>query len=327
MPADILADLRRRDFTVNAMAIELGTGRFGLLDPLGGRADLAAHQLRVLHPLSFVEDPTRIFRAARYAARLGFSQDPWSSAAQRLALRLVPYSRLSGQRITAELERIAAESGAGVALELLGTGQAFRLLDPRYRFTRVTVTRLRGLGETLTWAAAHRVEARALELAVVALLADQPPAVRAASLRRLAFSGDTLARLERTVAAATVAAAALRGAGTASARARTLRRLHPLELAWLRLAGDARGRAAIGWFVEHGRGAIPSLRGEDVIALGVPRGPAVARTLERLTDARLDGAVRDAESERAYVRALVAAHAGSPAAEGREANHSTRGEE
>ncbi len=79
-PAAIGEDLRRRDFTVNAMAAELSSGAFLLVDPLGGRRDLQRRRLRVLHPLSFVEDPTRIFRAARYGARLGLTPDPWTAA-------------------------------------------------------------------------------------------------------------------------------------------------------------------------------------------------------------------------------------------------------
>src|SRR5262249_42677625 len=115
LPASIAADLGRRDFTINAMAVELG-GDMRLHDPHGGRADLRGRRLRVLHPLSFVDDPTRIFRAARYAARLDLAYDGWTSACQALALRLGPYGALSGTRIVAELERIVAEPQAEAAL-------------------------------------------------------------------------------------------------------------------------------------------------------------------------------------------------------------------
>ena len=103
MPASIEQDLRRRDFTVNAMAVELGSGAFELLDPHGGRVDLEARRLRILHPASFVEDPTRMFRAARYAARLGLRPDAWTTRCQAWALSLAPYPALSGARILAEL--------------------------------------------------------------------------------------------------------------------------------------------------------------------------------------------------------------------------------
>src|SRR5207245_10161228 len=132
--AGIDQDLRPRDFTGNAMASELPSGAFGLLDPLGGRAALVRRRLRVLHPLSYVEDPTRVFRAARYATRFGFAQDAATARARALALRLVPYAALSGQRLAAELERILAEARAELTLSRLGTDGAFRLLDPPYPF-------------------------------------------------------------------------------------------------------------------------------------------------------------------------------------------------
>ena len=83
-PAGIEADLLRRDFTVNAMALRLGNGD-SLLDPAGGRGDLERRVIRVLHRESFRDDPTRIFRAVRYAARLGFELDPETDELARAA--------------------------------------------------------------------------------------------------------------------------------------------------------------------------------------------------------------------------------------------------
>src|SRR5204862_7959974 len=140
MPAAIEEDLRRRDFSVNAMAIELASGAWGLLDPFGGREDLARRRLRVLHPLAYVEDPTRLFRAARHGARLGLTPDRATLAAQALALRLVPYPALSGQRIVAELERILVEPRAAETLARLGRRRAFRMLDTRDRVSAVPMS-------------------------------------------------------------------------------------------------------------------------------------------------------------------------------------------
>src|SRR5581483_8168608 len=140
------------DFTVNAMAVELGSGAFALLDPFGGRADLARRRLTVLHPLSFVEDPTRIFRAARYAARLGFALDGWTARARALALRLAPYPALSGARLVQELARILADTRPAVALRALGAAGAYRLLDPAYRFGAPAARRVASLPGTLAWA-------------------------------------------------------------------------------------------------------------------------------------------------------------------------------
>ncbi len=112
---DVEADLARRDFTINAMAIPL-CGEPHLIDPHAGRADLAAGLLRILHPRSFENDPTRALRAARYAARFGFELEPETA---RL-LQRAELATVSEDRRRAELLRVAAETEAPRALGLLG---------------------------------------------------------------------------------------------------------------------------------------------------------------------------------------------------------------
>jgi len=304
MPAGIDQDLRRRDFTINAMAIELHSGAFGLLDPLGGRAALVRRRLRVLHPLSYVEDPTRVFRAARYATRFGFAQDAATARARALALRLVPYAALSGQRLAAELERILAEARAELTLSRLGTDGAFRLLDPRYRFTASTAHLVAELPGALAWVRARGLGVEPVELGALALTGDQPQAIATAALERLAFSGEPLARLRHALAEGRALVARLRDANAPSARARVLREQAPVVLAWLWLVGDGRTRAVLDWYLGLDR-ALIALSGDEVVALGVPRGPAVARVLAELRDGRLDGRITDRAMEVAQVRHRV----------------------
>jgi tRNA nucleotidyltransferase (CCA-adding enzyme) len=109
------ADLARRDFTINAMAIPLH-GEPRLVDPHGGRADLAAKRLRVLHPGSFVDDPTRAIRAARYAARFDFELEAETAE----LLRRADLNTVSADRREAELLRLASEVEAPRAFGLLG---------------------------------------------------------------------------------------------------------------------------------------------------------------------------------------------------------------
>jgi len=302
LPAGIAEDLRRRDFTVNAMAIELSSGAFGLIDPLGGRLDLARRRLRVLHPLSYVEDPTRIFRATRYATRLGLTPDRATIRAQALALRLVPYAALSGQRIAAELALILSESAAGTILLRLARSGAFRLLDPGYRLTAATGRRLGALPEALGWARARGLDADPVALTALALAAARPEA--GALFSRLGFTGGPLAVLERAHAGSASLAARLAAAATPSERARELRGTAPIELAWRWLTGDRDARATIDWFAGLDP-RIASLSGDDVVALGVPRGPAVARVLGELRDARLDGTLTSRAMEEAHVREWI----------------------
>jgi len=303
LPAAIADDLRRRDFTVNAMAIELSSRDFGLIDPLGGRLDLARRRLRLLHPLSYVEDPTRIFRAARYAARLGLSPDRATTRAQALALRRAPFAALAGQRVAAELELIAREPQAGTILLRLGRSGAFRLLDAGYQFTTASRRRLAALAEALAWARGRGLDVDAVGLVALALADSR----RAAGtlFTKLGFAGGPLAVLERAHADAAARAARLTAAGAPSARARELRGSPPLELAWLWLTGDREVRDAVDWFAALDPRVV-SLSGDDIVALGVPRGPAVARVLAEMRDARLDGRLASRAMEEAHVRQWMA---------------------
>jgi tRNA nucleotidyltransferase (CCA-adding enzyme) len=112
--APIRTDLARRDFTVNAMAIPLGDPG-ELLDPYDGQIDLKAGELRVIHAGSFVDDPTRALRAARYASRFGFGIE----AGTRELLLATDLDTVTPERRAAELRRLASEPDATRGLELL----------------------------------------------------------------------------------------------------------------------------------------------------------------------------------------------------------------
>jgi tRNA nucleotidyltransferase (CCA-adding enzyme) len=301
-PAAIEEDLRRRDFTVNAMAAELASPALLLVDPLGGRGDLRARRLRVLHPLSFVDDPTRVFRAARYAVRLGLTLDPWTAECQRLALELAPFDALSGARVAAELKRILAEPRPERALDQLGGAGAFRLLDHGYRYTPATAARVERLAVTLAWIRAGGATVDTGELLALVLLADQASGVAAAAGRRLGLGGPAGARLMSAAQRAEALAARLRAAATRSAVGRALRGRTGLELAWLWLDGDVATRQTVARFQGRDAAVRPWLSGDEVVALGIPRGPVVARVLEELRDGRLDRTLSSRAAARRHVR-------------------------
>jgi tRNA nucleotidyltransferase (CCA-adding enzyme) len=122
-PATLSEDLARRDFTINAMAVPLLEGEPELVDPHGGLEDLQAGVLRVLHPGSFGDDPTRALRAARYAARLGLELEPETAT----LLREADLGTVSADRVEAELRRIAAEPASARAVALAAE---WGLIDP-----------------------------------------------------------------------------------------------------------------------------------------------------------------------------------------------------
>jgi tRNA nucleotidyltransferase (CCA-adding enzyme) len=120
--ASIEEDLARRDFTINAMAIPL-QGEPRLIDPHGGSGDLEDGLLRVLHERSFLDDPTRAIRAARYASRFGFRLEPKTEK----LLRETDLTTVSADRRRTELERLAAEANACDGFELLAEWGAIDL--------------------------------------------------------------------------------------------------------------------------------------------------------------------------------------------------------
>jgi tRNA nucleotidyltransferase (CCA-adding enzyme) len=298
-PANLLEDLRRRDFSVNAMALALSPDRFGrLLDPLGGQADVRCRRLRALHPLSFVEDPTRVFRAARYAARLGFRLDAATVAAIRLAVERPGYVALSGRRLWHEIELAAVEPRARLVFELLVRWKATRL----WNLDGASPRHLPAAEQLERWAKSAGVAVDPAELGLLALTLGRPAEVVERSLDRLALAGEPRARLEAGVLAGPLA------------RRLEAERLSPSTVgelldaapeaaalaAWLR--GGARARRRIQWYLAHGRAVRPRLTGRDLLALGVPGGPRVGAALGMLRRHRLDGGAGSVAEERELVK-------------------------
>jgi tRNA nucleotidyltransferase (CCA-adding enzyme) len=303
-PAALTVDLGRRDFSVNALAIRLdGAARGQLLDPTGGLADLRRRRLRVLHPLSFVEDPTRVFRAARLAARLGYRLEPGTARLARAAVRLAPYPALSGDRLRREVWAALAEPDPAAAALALGRSGALRLVEPRHRLGRRARAALGALAARLaglSLAAATREALWAL-----ALTADASPGVGDAWLARLG-AGPTL---RAAVATARRQGPALLAALPSGPRDReaVLRDRPEATVAWaLVTAADGPARRALAEHLGRWRHAPPPLDGDDLQALGVAPGPALGRLLEGLRDARAEGAVTDRAGAVAWVRAAVA---------------------
>jgi len=267
-PAPLSKDLERRDFTVNAMAIPIA-GDGELIDPFGGRDDLAAGLLRILHAESFVDDPTRALRAARYAGRLGFGLE--EETARLLAA--ADLSTVSSDRVDAETLRIAADPDPWAAFGLLEAWGVITIGPDAIELGRRVAALITGepwIGQ-----------------------ADRSVAIHAAVLGHIPSGRRDLVEIAHGLAA--------KQPFRPSEELRAADGHDELEL----LLATAMGAAWAERVVGEWRLVELDIDGEDLLAAGIPQGPAIGRGLEAAMAAKVDGAVicRDLELEVALAAA------------------------
>ncbi len=299
-PGTWLEDLLRRDVTINAMAFVLDDrGPAALRDPLGGRADLSRRTLRVMHRLSCVEDPTRAWRLARIAARLGMSMHPESGKAIALALEVDSFAALSASRRWREFVIVTQEDDPVGAFRRLDRAGILTALVPGARWDAPTARAMRRLVKGLKEGPlAEDPGAPAPMIHLALLLSRTSPAVRDHTLRTLGLRGRTARSLIQVRRACAVLRRTLAVDPPPGRVAEACERAGPIPTAILWCAGEPGHRRAIGRYLRRDRNIRTVLDGDAVRALGIAPGPAVGRILRALRAARRDGTVRDAKGER-----------------------------
>ncbi len=311
IPGGLRQDLFRRDFTINAMAVALDPERFGvLLDPFGGRSDLKLGRIRVLHGLSFLEDPTRAFRAVRFAARLDFALADETEHLLRVARREDAFSALSSARLGREMERLLSERRLVRAGRLLARLRLLEVLHPDLRLTAKGKARLERTEEVLAWARLQpeAPEARGWLVALAVLLDPLGPAARQGMLQRTVVrAGDRGLLLEAQARAARVLARLpRRWAGDAALHAACAEETPEVLLLAMVLAPREETRARLARGLTVLRNVRPDVTGRDLLRQGVPQGPGIAAGLRAALRAKLQGA----EGKEAQLAAAVRAARG-----------------
>ena len=150
--SSIKLDLFRRDFTINTLAIQLNPERFGILiDFFSARKDIKEKTIRVLHNLSFVEDPTRAFRAIKFEQRFGFSIGKLTSGLIENAVKMDLFSRLSGRRIISEIKQIFQEDNPVPAIMRLDDFKLLKVIHPSLSLTADMTALLNSVKKVLSW--------------------------------------------------------------------------------------------------------------------------------------------------------------------------------
>jgi tRNA nucleotidyltransferase (CCA-adding enzyme) len=286
-------DLLRRDFTVNAIAVALAGDRQGRLRTVpDALADLQARRLRVLHERSFLDDPTRLLRLARYRARLGFEPERRTAELAAKALDAGALGSVSPARIGAELRLALREPDPIASLASLAELGVLGALDPSLRFSEVLARAA---------LAALPPDGRSDLLLLASLLAsidggDREGAMKA-FLDRLEFIAADRDRATRAALLAPALIAPLAAAQSPSQLRKAVVGA-PLEAVAIAAALDQleppapAARAAREW-LEELRHIRLRISGDDLLSAGVASGPEVGRRLEAALDMRLDGKLDD----------------------------------
>ncbi len=298
--ASIREDLFRRDFTVNAMAVSLKAEDYGrLVDPFGGRRDIAERRLRVLHNLSFVDDPTRIFRAVRYESRLGFRMDEHAAGLARSCVEMGLFDDLSSTRLRDELVDILdepdaprsilrlAEIGVATAVHphLAADEEAVALVErlhalreryapelPRWRLGLAVLARHLPTYELYSWLGRLRLRRRDIEQIVAAVV----------------FAPRLVERLQRAASPAEIVSL-----------------VEPVAPDAPLLALAMRDLPAIEEYFERLRGIELEIGGSDLVELGLEQSPLVGEILAELRRRKLNGALAGREAELRTARELI----------------------
>jgi tRNA nucleotidyltransferase (CCA-adding enzyme) len=273
-------DFSRRDFTVNAMALHLIPDRWGQWeDPFNGRQDLRAGLVRALHEKSFVDDPTRIHRAARYAGRYGWKVEPFTLRWLKSAIKEDRPALLSPARLRAELEKVLGEADPRAALTLLWKWGTWRYWSPGWMWSRF-------LESALAPAKDGGKDVDSLLFRLMALNRSHPAQAIQQDLSRLEFPRSTVEAVKKT----TAALEALENNRLASPFSLTPTARHFLKLA-------LKNKEVL----QRWERSTPVLNGKDLKTLGYTPGPAYQEILESLRLARWQGRVRSREDEIRHV--------------------------
>ena len=309
--SSIKKDLYRRDFTINTLAVRLNPLAFGqLIDFYGGQRDLKQRIIRVLHSLSFVEDPTRVFRAIRFELRFGFQLSKETLALIKGAVKMELFHRLSGQRLLDELRCVFSERTPRHAVRRLADLDLLRFIHPKLTWSNRLDRRLIEVEEALDWyrlSSLDRTMSRWLVYAMALTEVLPEPAVK-----------DLLARFpvaeaeRRAITAARFTTQHIcrqlsrRVPPRPSETVRLLTGLSDETLVFLlaKNASESAKQQIVAYLTTY-RTIKPALTGTELTALGFTPGPLYSRILARLTEARLDGEVTSEAEERDLVKQFV----------------------
>jgi tRNA nucleotidyltransferase (CCA-adding enzyme) len=300
--ASIRDDLHRRDFTINAMAASLKGSDFGrLLDPFGGRRDLVAGRIRVLHNLSFIDDPTRILRAIRYEGRYGFRMDEHTARLARACIEMGLVGDLSSERLRDELELLLSEGEIEHGVLRLAELGAATAIHPHVAADEEAVGLIRRGREV---AVEYGLDVPHWRIGIAALARRLPPDEVYGWLDRMKMRRGDVEQIAHAVTVGPRLVERLRNGELTAAEVVALAEPYFPDTPLFALALD--DLPALRRYFSELRGIRLEVTGTDLADLGLAESPRVGEVLAELRRLKLNGELDGRESELQAARELIA---------------------
>jgi len=306
--SSIKKDLYRRDFTINTLAIKLNPKDFGILiDFFGSQRDLREKAIRVLHNLSFIEDPTRAFRAVRFSERFGFKISKHTENLMKLAIKMNLFEKLSGPRLYEELLLAFNETEPVKTLKRLSDYGLLKVIHPNLIFNEELELTLKSMYETLSWFNLLFLEEKT-DRGILYLM----------SLLSGLKEEEVMAVIERLSPSPKVRDMIING----MSQTRDLLRKFPLDdpveiyhhlhklnletvLFSMAISKDRQKQKVISQYLTELRKVKTILKGDDLKNIGIQPGPLYSKILTMLLEERLRGHLKSREDEEKFIKEIA----------------------
>ena len=301
--SSIKLDLFRRDFTINTLAIHLNPGKFGtLIDFYSAQRDIKDKVIRVLHNLSFVEDPTRVFRALRFEQRFGFSIGKFTSGLIENAVKMDFFKRLSGRRVFTELRLILEEEDPSLAIARLNDFDLLKFIHPSIVFNNELLWMLNAAKEVLAWFDLLFLQESYMKWAVYFIVLihhcdktttqdicsrlELAPRYRSIFLKERFEAQACLSWLERSVSVP-----------NSTIFHQLTGRKTELVLAIMAMTKNETVKRIISKYFTHLRYIKPLIKGKDLMEMGYHPGPIFREILTAVHNEKLNGQLKTKKEE------------------------------
>lgn len=310
--SSLKTDLYRRDFTINTLAVRLNKADYGqLIDYFGAQRDLQEKIIRVLHNLSFVEDPSRVFRAIRFEQRLGFSIAKHTENLIKNAVRMEFLEKLGGKRLLSELVLIFREKEPLLAVERMAALGLLKYIHPELQLTPDNRRVLEEARKIISWFELLFLERQYEKWVVYFLALCEPLADEEfwGTCTRLSVSEHYREKLfeGRKSGAAVLAAMQrrlTRPAKIINSEIYGWLKALPVEVLLYLMAktGSAEVKKFISLYFTQLQNVRPLINGDDLKRLGLPAGPRFRELLDKVLNAKLNRPAMNREDELSIVK-------------------------